>query len=135
MSEKLLPFNSIRADIIELLADLRTQHIKIGLISNCTEEEVQYWGKSELSPYFDDVIFSFEAGFAKPDKQIYLLSCERLGVAPEEAVFVGDGGSSELEGAAGAGIRPYQAYWYNTNIQTNYMKLDQPLDLLKIITQ
>lgn len=135
VSEKLLPFNSIRADIIELLADLRTQHIKIGLISNCTEEEVQYWGKSELSPYFDDVIFSFEAGFAKPDKQIYLLSCERLGVAPEEAVFVGDGGSSELEGAAGAGIRPYQAYWYNTNIQTNYMKLDQPLDLLKIITQ
>ena len=63
-----------------------------------------------------------------------VLSCERLGVAPEEAVFVGDGGSSELEGAAGAGIRPYQAFWYNTNIQTNFMKLDQPLDLLKIIT-
>ncbi len=48
VSEKLLPFNSIRADIIELLADLRTQHIKIGLISNCTEEEVQYWGKANF---------------------------------------------------------------------------------------
>lgn len=64
---------SIRTDILELLADLRTQHIKVGLISNCTEEEVQYWGKSELSPYVDDVIFSFEVGLAKPDKQIYLV--------------------------------------------------------------
>lgn len=72
---------------------------------------------------------------AKPDKQIYLLPCERLGVALEEAVFVGDGGSTELEGAAEAGLTPYQAFWFNTYIQTNFPKLDQPLDLLQIIKQ
>lgn len=133
--EKLLPLQVIRADILELLTALRARQIKIGLISNCTEEEVRYWGKSELSTYFDDVIFSYEVGLAKPDKQIYLLSCERLGVALEEAVFVGDGGSSELEGAAETDITPYQAFWFNTYIQTNFPKLYQPLDLLQVITQ
>ncbi|MFC5653407.1 HAD family hydrolase [Paenibacillus solisilvae] len=135
ITEKNLPFRQIRADILELLAALKAMKIKIGLISNCTEEEVRYWGKSELAAVFDDVIFSYEVGFAKPDKEIYLLSCEKLGAAPEEVWFVGDGGSSELEGAADAGLRPYHAFWFNTYIQSGFRKLAQPLELLKIIAE
>lgn len=40
----------------------------------------------------------------KPDPAIYLLACRRLGVAPEDCVFVGDGGDRELEGAAAVGM-------------------------------
>ena len=45
-------------------------------------------------------------GMKKPDPQIYLLVCEKLGVNPEDCVYVGDGGSNELTGAAGVGMYP-----------------------------
>jgi putative hydrolase of the HAD superfamily len=39
---------------------------------------------------FDEVIESAKAGLRKPDPRIYLLMCERLGVAPERCVYLDD---------------------------------------------
>lgn len=38
----------------------------------------------------DDIVCSAEVGIAKPDPQVYLLACSRLGVPPAAAVFVDD---------------------------------------------
>lgn len=38
----------------------------------------------------DFIIYSHEVGMSKPDPRIYLLTCERLGVQPHEAIFVDD---------------------------------------------
>lgn len=123
VKEKQCSFERIRPDIVEVLERIRSSGIKLGLISNCTEEEVQYWRASRLDAFFNDVLFSFEVGLAKPDERIYRLCCERLGVKPEHTIFVGDGGSSELEGASKAGMRPLHAYWFNTYIQSDFRKL------------
>jgi putative hydrolase of the HAD superfamily len=40
----------------------------------------------------------------KPERRIYEISLEQLGSTPEESVFIGDGGSRELEGAKELGI-------------------------------
>lgn len=133
IEEKSAPFLSIQPNVMKMLEALRSKNIKIGLISNCTEEEVRQWQASELAPYFDDVIFSYEAGLSKPDIRIYQLACERLGVKPEHALFVGDGGSYELDGANDAGLRPFHAFWFNTYIESNYLKLVHPEHLLKEI--
>lgn len=125
--EKMLPFQTIRHDIIHLLTDIKQRGIKLGLISNCTEEEVRGWQQSELAAYFDDVIFSYEVGLAKPDKTIYILGCERLSVEPGQSAFVGDGGSRELEGAYGAGLTPCHALWFNRSIHSGFKKIDAPL--------
>jgi FMN phosphatase YigB (HAD superfamily) len=66
-----------------------------------------------LRAYFDDVVFSHEVGFVKPDPEIYLTACERLGVEPGHCIFVGDGGSGELPGAAAVGMTPYCATWFS----------------------
>ncbi|MEZ5321696.1 MAG: HAD-IA family hydrolase [Microthrixaceae bacterium] len=39
---------------------------------------------------FDDIVLSGAVGVAKPDPAIYLLACERFGVAPHEALFFDD---------------------------------------------
>jgi putative hydrolase of the HAD superfamily len=39
---------------------------------------------------FDETVISGDVGLHKPQPEIYLLACERLGVAPGEAVFVDD---------------------------------------------
>ena len=38
----------------------------------------------------DLIIYSHEEGLAKPDRRIFALTCERLGVQPGEAVFLDD---------------------------------------------
>jgi len=39
---------------------------------------------------FDQLTWSCELGIAKPDPAIYRLTCDRLGVLPEEALFLDD---------------------------------------------
>ena len=130
IEEKRLPFLHIEPEIIAMLEKLRGEGFKLGLISNCTHEEVTAWGESVLAPYFDACLFSYEAKCSKPDAAIYALACDRLDVRPEECAFVGDGGSTELEGADRAGMRPYHAVWFNTYIQSAFPKLSAPGDLL-----
>ena len=43
-------------------------------------------------------------GFLKPHPETYRVACERLGIAPGECLYVGDGGDNELTGAAAAGL-------------------------------
>jgi epoxide hydrolase-like predicted phosphatase len=65
----------------------RERGIKTGLISNS-------WGLSiyDRAPVdlFDVAVISGEVGLHKPQPEIYELACERLGVAPADAVFVDD---------------------------------------------
>jgi epoxide hydrolase-like predicted phosphatase len=62
---------------------------KTGILSNsfvgAREREQAAYGYMD---FIDDLVYSHEAGLAKPDPRIYLLSCERLGVQPGEAVFI-----------------------------------------------
>ncbi|MBD2866761.1 HAD family hydrolase [Paenibacillus oceani] len=112
IAEKKAAFTGIDPEVIALLDKLKRDKIAIGLISNCTEEEVRGWQTSGLASYFDTVLFSYEANCAKPDPAIYLLACERLNVKPDQCLFIGDGGSDELNGASRAGMRACQAVWY-----------------------
>jgi epoxide hydrolase-like predicted phosphatase len=66
----------------------RAAGIATALISNS-------WGNSIYDPalfdgLFDAVVISGEVGVHKPQPEIYLLACERLGVEPADAVFVDD---------------------------------------------
>jgi haloacid dehalogenase superfamily, subfamily IA, variant 3 with third motif having DD or ED/haloacid dehalogenase superfamily, subfamily IA, variant 1 with third motif having Dx(3-4)D or Dx(3-4)E len=133
IASKLIPFRGIADSILDMLGQLRSAGIKIGLISNCTPEEVKAWEASVLAPYFDDVIFSYAVHTAKPEPLIYQLACQRLEVSPSESVFVGDGGSHELEGASSFGIQAYHATWFLSEDRasriTGFPKLSRPCEL------
>lgn len=60
----------------------------------------------------EDPVFSFEVGAMIPEPAIYAEALRRVGCAASEAVFVGDGGSSELAGARGFGVEPIWATWF-----------------------
>lgn len=96
---------NIPEDIIGVLKKLKSQSLKIGLISNADIIDCKYWKQSKLFPIFDDAIFSCNVGFLKPDRHIYELAMKRLNVLPDECLFVGDGGSKELYGAKAVGMK------------------------------
>jgi putative hydrolase of the HAD superfamily len=96
--------HSPREDALGTLTELRTAGYRIGLISNCPAEVPVLWEGSPLASLIDVAVFSCKCGMLKPDPRIYSAVCERLHVEPSQCVFVGDGGSDELRGAAAVGM-------------------------------
>ena len=97
-----------RPDALETLAELRRRGHKLGLISVCSQEVPHVWGQTPFADAFDELVFSCDVGFSKPDPRIYELACERLGVGPTECLFVGDGANDELPGAERVGMAAVQ---------------------------
>ena len=95
---------NIPVENIETIRTLHRQGKKIALLSNADVMECLGWDQSPLKSFFDLAAFSCETGFVKPDPQAYLYCMQKLGVQPEDCVFVGDGGSNELAGAQNLGI-------------------------------
>ncbi len=129
-------FRHLHPEILGMLEMLKERKIKIGLISNCFSEEAAVIRESVLSPYFDAVILSYEQGVAKPDPLIYARCLAELGVKSEECLYVGDGGSNELQGAKEAGMKPLQAVWYLTEKNSHlyrrneaFIQLEHPMEL------
>jgi putative hydrolase of the HAD superfamily len=64
---------------------------KISVLSNA---DVSLRGRlveeMRIHHLFDDIVCSAEVGMAKPEPEIFRLAAARLGVAPEECVFVDD---------------------------------------------
>jgi putative hydrolase of the HAD superfamily len=93
-----------RDDAEATLAALRERGLKVGVISDCSEEVVAAWPGTPLAPLVHEAVLSAAVGMKKPDPRVYELACERLGVPPEKCLFVGDGGSRELTGASAVGM-------------------------------
>jgi putative hydrolase of the HAD superfamily len=93
-----------RAGVLETFAGLRRRGVRVGLITNCTEDVVRVWPETALATGIDAAVFSCSAGCVKPEPRIYELVCEQLGVRPHECLFVGDGANDELGGAARVGM-------------------------------
>ncbi|HET9248714.1 MAG TPA: HAD-IA family hydrolase [Actinomycetota bacterium] len=90
----------------EVLAALRADGYRLALVSMCAPDAPAMWRGSPLGGAVDVEVFSCDVGLRKPDAEIYLLAAERLGVAPQACLYVGDGSYGELSGAAAVGMRP-----------------------------
>lgn len=95
---------NVSATVTDVIAALRREGWRIGLISNASTAEVAAWPRSPLAPLFDSAVFSCDCGLRKPDPEIFHHALRQLDVRAEEALFVGDGGSDEHEGARSAGL-------------------------------
>ncbi|MEU4670056.1 HAD family phosphatase [Amycolatopsis sp. NPDC023774] len=77
-------------DLIDYARGLRPR-CRTGILSNsfvgAREREQAAYGFEDL---VDDIVYSHEVGMSKPDPEIYRLSCARLGVTPEELIFLDD---------------------------------------------
>ncbi|MBN1350002.1 HAD hydrolase-like protein [candidate division KSB1 bacterium] len=95
-----------REDTLSTLAALKASGLKIALLSDCSTEIPRLWEESAFAGVFDATTFSCTEFVKKPEPKIYFLTAEKLGVDPGECIFVGDGGSFELTGAARVGMHP-----------------------------
>ncbi len=77
--------------MLDELAVVRAAGYRMGLLTNNVLEWGPRWRPMvPVEELFDDVVDSAHVGLRKPDPAIYHLTCERLGVAASECVFVDD---------------------------------------------
>lgn len=110
-----------------LLKELKDRGYKLAIISNTGYPEGtamrQVLETLGILEHMDVTTFSNEAGHAKPAKEIYHKTYEALGVAPEDALHVGDSLPADYEGARAAGAQailldPEDAYGVEGSIRS-----------------
>ena len=133
-------FSHLHEEIVPMFEELKKQGYKVGLLSNCYFEEATVIKNSMLWNYFDVAYLSCEQGMAKPEEEFFLRCTDALLVEPSECLYVGDGGSKEVETAGRLGMKPLQAVWYlqqgskqPTWRKPEFLQAESPMEVLNYL--
>ena len=80
---------TINQDVLKLIQKLHG-HYRLAVLSNAPPGLNQWLAEWEILDFFDLVFCSGDEGVVKPDAKPFELTLERLGVQPNEAIFVDD---------------------------------------------
>jgi putative hydrolase of the HAD superfamily len=90
-------------EVFECIRTLKPRY-KVAMLSNVGKNRLAEIFTPEQLELIDVFALSSETGYAKPDREAYQHVAKRLGVEPEECVFVDDQ-PRYLEGAQAAGMQ------------------------------
>ncbi|MEW6475636.1 MAG: HAD family phosphatase [Actinomycetota bacterium] len=76
--------------MVHRVRELRAEGYRTAILTNNVREWGKYWKESIPLDLFDEIVDSCDVGLRKPDPKIFRLTCERLAVAPDAAVFLDD---------------------------------------------
>lgn len=94
----------INPEIVAYIDSLHGKY-KTALLTNAHEDFMNpLIAKAGLANVFDEIVISSKIGIIKPDPRIYIYTVNKLGVLPQEAVFIDDS-MARVEGAKKTGIQ------------------------------
>ena len=100
MRDKQSPNETLMSRVKELKKDY-----KIGLLSNMGYDTLdEVFSEKQRQEMFDDVLILSDVGLISPSRDLYELALERLGVGPDEVIFIDDR-LPNIEGAAQLGMK------------------------------
>jgi len=94
----------IHEDVVPALEELASRGFPMAAVSNWDERLRPLLKALGLDGYFEAVLVSCELYFAKPSGVIFEHALRKLGVAPGNALHVGDSEVEDVEGARDAGM-------------------------------
>ncbi len=92
----MLPYPDTRP----VLLALKRSGIRIGIVSNTGWDISEGYAQAGLAHLVDAWVLSWQHGSAKPDPELFLRACDRLGVPPQRVLMVGN--DAEADGGAAA---------------------------------
>jgi HAD superfamily hydrolase (TIGR01662 family) len=121
----------------ETLRELAPRY-RIGLVSNYPNAEIvkASLARLGLAQHLSAVVISAEHGWVKPHRGPFLDALQRLGVAPEDTLFVGDDVKNDMRGAKAVGMH---TAWLSSghsgplpdpSIDIHIVELSQVLDIV-----
>jgi putative hydrolase of the HAD superfamily len=77
--------------VVHKIRELKSRGLRLGLLTNNVKEFGEHWRTMfPLEELFEEVVDSSHVGMRKPEREIYELTCSRMGVKPTETVFIDD---------------------------------------------
>lgn len=92
-------------DAIEVLTKLKEKGYKLAVVANQAEGSKSRLRKWNMLSYFDFVLASFEAGVAKPDKEIFLRAIKKSNAKICDCVMIGDRLDNDIKPAKELGLK------------------------------
>lgn len=77
-------------ELIEFIRSLKPTYTTALLSNNWSDLRQALTTQWQIADAFDEIIISAEVGLVKPDPRIFRLTAAKLGVTPEQALFVDD---------------------------------------------
>lgn len=115
-------------DTLDTLKALHGRY-RLGIISDTWPSIVPLLEHFDILKYFDCTTFSYELATLKPDSQMFRDALNKMGLPPEQTVFVDDN-LKNCEGAAQLGIVPVQI---RANLWSPYLDKNFGIDHVQAI--
>lgn len=81
--------DALDQEMVRFIRGLRPR-FKTALLSNASPQLTELLAGLGVTDAFDEIVVSGSVGVQKPDPAIYLITLRRLGLAPQESIFVDD---------------------------------------------
>lgn len=96
--------HKIDEGVLNIINKLKSAGYMTPALSNATIEKLRAYEALGLDKHLTPLLVSAELGFEKPDTGVFELAAQKLGVKPNECVFVDDR-KQNVEGAIDAGFK------------------------------
>jgi len=118
-------------NMIELLDGLKEKGYKLAMITNGFGDfQASNIQALQIAHYFDEILISEREGLRKPDPAIFLRAAEKLNVATEACVYVGDHPVNDITASKATGMK---GIWKEDNYYTESFEYDAKVkDLIEI---
>ncbi len=104
--EYMWKYTVLKDETLEVLKELKGKY-KMAILSNGqSKSQHDKIDNLHIGKYFDDILVSGDVGVNKPNREVFDIMAERIGVKNEECLFVGDVFSSDILGAIRADMVP-----------------------------
>lgn len=120
--------------IFELLSELKRAGVKLAVISNADAKDLALRVKElGLTGIFDILVTPDTFGVKKPKPEVYLKTLEKLGVAPSEAVMIGDRPDRDVEPPRGAGLSAVHAWYGSFDVRDKVCAVSDSRELISVL--
>lgn len=125
-------------DTIPILKMLKAYGYKIGVISNTAwgspavlwKEELKRFG---IDKYIDVDVYCRDIGWRKPSERIFGFALKKLGVTPEQCLFIGDDPRWDIAGPKAVGIEAILIDRKNAHQNSDFVRISNLNELSLII--
>lgn len=121
-----------------MLVELRKMGLKIGILTNGRSYSQRNKIRLlDIEPFVDEIVICADLGVQKPDPKPFEVMSEKIGIEPQELLFVGDNPLNDVEASRNAGYTPVWVktvgHWYFDDIKRCELEVETVAEIPDIV--
>ena len=118
---------------LELLGSLQGRYSLSIITNGIARIQHERFRRTDTEKYFDRIFISQEIGYAKPDPRFFSYVLDELSADRSECLVIGDGLTSDIQGAENAGIDSIYVSWSGNTTEKAAFSVSSFSELARIL--